>query len=217
MASKIPPPGTMAVTDYRDLVRELKKVDLLKPMRKEIRNDSKPLLKQIKSEIPSDRPLSHMSPDINKIGRLAWGRGVAAKKVELKQGAPKRGSKAESLIRFVIPSAMTVVADMAGKSGKYVNKRPLAKGNGAYAMMVESGKYKGQMGYKYTYRNGKVSGRVHAIRGQGRRMIENLTAKYAPASRFAYKGAEAGLVQTRAKVYITVKRYVNEVNNRLDS
>jgi hypothetical protein len=207
----------MSITDYRDLIRELKKLDFIKAMRKNIRNDAKPLMKEIQNKIPTSAPLGNMSPQVNKIGRLAWSRGIPAKKVTFAAAAPGYKKKTTALIKLVVPSAMTVVTDMAGKSGKYVNSRPLIKGFGSSAMMVERGKYKGQMGYRYTYRDGRISGRIHRTNNQGRRMIENLSARSGSASRYVWRGGAAGLEQTRTKLRMTLNSYVNIVNKNLRS
>lgn len=202
----------MSVTDYRDLMRELNKIEpkLSAVVRKDIRRVASPLRDAVKAGIPATRPLSGMS---NRIGRLAWGRNLNARSVVIDTRAPKvkPGSIVGSIVKLRASSAATVLADMAGRSGKYINARPYAKGTKANQMIVTKGKYKGQVGYPYTYRDG-VSGRVHKINSQGRQMIDRLGGK---ASRYAWPAAERGLPAAKMEVKRILEQAYDRINRDL--
>lgn len=212
----------ITVTDYRDLLREIRKIepDMMKRFRQDARKIGNPLRDQIRKGIPKTRPISGMSPVTKagnaSIGRLVWGaNGVAPNKAVLNTRIPPRDQKKGSLIKIVASSAATVMADMAGRSGRYIGARPLAKGTKSNSMPVLSGKYKGQMGYAYTYPSGLVSGRIHRnTGGQGRGMIESLGNK---PSRFVYKAAEASLPTVRVEMARVVDKYCAIVNRNLRS
>jgi hypothetical protein len=190
----------VSLTDYRIIRRELRKLEpeLLKEMRAEYRALAKPLGEQIQSVIRSTRVPSQMH---TKIGRLSWDvnprQTIQPTKFGIKT-APKRSSaEVTSLVSLRFRSAPLVLADMAGRVGNY-DSRPLAKGTPKSGMVVTSGKYKGEMGYAYTYRDG-VRGRVHRNNGQGRKLVEKLDAAAGRrASHMVYKGAEAALPAVRA-------------------
>lgn len=221
MASSIPSAGELSVTDYRRLQRELRKIDLVKPLRADIVKISAPLVKAIKKEIPTNSraPLSHMSKEINKIGRLRWGGNKPSNSAVLSTKLPTRKSAALSLAKVVVGSAATVMADMAGKSNKYTNMRPYAKGYGNNAVVVPTGKYAGQMGYRYNLYNPKTGetsyrGRIHKINNQGKRMIERLGR--AP-SRYVYRAADRSLPEVRKEMNNTLDKYIEIVNKKLSA
>lgn len=216
----------MTVTDYRDLVKVLRQIDpaLLREMRKNIRNDADPLRKSVRQGIPVASPLRGMRPDVNKIGRLAWGRGKQANSAVISTKVPRGKSPTgrTSLAKIVVSSAATVMADMAGKSGAWVGKRPLAKGTGNNKATVPFGKYKGQVGYRYTYHTAEgtfIAGRIHRNTGrQGRAMISKLNNVVGhKASHFVWPKAEQGLPAAKDNIRVTLNHYIDIVNRELRS
>ena len=206
---------TITVSDYRQLFTELNKIEpgLTKAMRTEIRAIAVPLRNSVKQGIPKSAPLIGIQRI--KIGRLGWGEGKPATSVNLDTRRPsKKKREGTALARLVVPSAASALTDMAGKSGRFVGKRPLAKGNGSYSAVVPSGKYKGEVGYRYTYRNGVVAGRIHRNTGaQGRGLIRGLN-RYGQASRWVYKNVDKALPRTRIEIIKVVDKYIAIVNRK---
>jgi hypothetical protein len=103
--------------DVTRLVRDLGKFDkdLVKALRKDIRQAAKPVAEQVKSSLPSDSPLKGM---LNK-GRLGWNVGPASKSTKLvfRSGSRRNSKGYSSLISVNVPSPVTVMIDMAGKKG----------------------------------------------------------------------------------------------------
>lgn len=202
----------MSVTDYRDLMKGLRKIEptLVKAVRKDIRKAASPLRDSVKNAIPASRPIYGME---SRIGRLSWGAGKPARSVVIDTRAPrvKPGSIVGSLVKLVAGSPATVLADMAGRSGRYVNARPYAKGTKKNSMLVTKGKYKGELGYAYTYRDG-VRGRVHKINSQGRKLIAGLGGN---ASRYAWPAAERGLPAAKMEVKKILEQAYDIINRDL--
>jgi hypothetical protein len=210
----------ISITDANYLFKELKKLEpaIYKDLKANIRSDVQPMQKAVKQGIPGNAPLRGIAG--NKIGRLRWGEGKPAKSVLISQKSPRKprsdGKPVAAFVALRVASAATVLTDMAGASMKYVGKRPLAKGNGNYSAIVPSGKYKGQMGYKYTYRNGVVAGRIHANTGkQGRGLIRGLDARGGKASRWVWKNAEKQLPATVNNVQQTMNKTMAQMNRTM--
>jgi hypothetical protein len=205
----------MRFTDYRDLLKTLRQVDsaLAKKVRKDVRKEIGPMRTGIRNSIPASAPLSGM---VNRIGRLQWNEGKPARSVVI-DTRPSRAARkglTGSLVKLVVGSPATVMSDMAGRSGAWIGARPLAKGTKKAAMVVKNGKYKGQMGYAYTYKNG-VSGRIHRnTGGQGRGMIQNLGNT---ASRYVWPAAERALPETRLAVRRVLEDAYDSINSDLRS
>ncbi len=209
MASSTPNGANLKVTDYRDLMRELRKIEpsLVKQMKANIRQDAQPLRQAIRSGIPGDSPMR-----VSKIGRLNWGKGKPAKSAVFDTRVRNKVTNGKtSLVRIVVGSPATVLADMAGKTGKYVGARKMAEGTKSNSLPITRGKYKGEMGYAYTYRDGNVSGRKHRnTGGQGRGLISKLGNK---PSRYVWPSAEKGLPATKRLVQQRVEQYFKIIND----
>jgi hypothetical protein len=96
------------------MLRSLRAIDpeLRKQLVRRIKEIGKPVESAIKSAIPEIAPLSGM---VNK-GRLGWGVGKPAKSTTL--SLKSSGSKVSSvtpLLRVIVNSPATVMADMAGR------------------------------------------------------------------------------------------------------
>lgn len=211
---------TITVSGYRQLMTDLRTIEpgLNAEMRREIRKIGNPVRDAIKSGIPKTAKLSHMRGDTkvapSSVGRLVWGAGVVANKAVLDTRKPSRKAKVgSSLVKIRVSSPATVMADMAGRSGKYIGQKPYAAGtkSNTYAYTTKSGEV--IFGYKYQYRvNGEivVGGRRHRnTGGQGRGMIRGLGTR---ASRYVYPAAEKGLPVARYEIARVVTGYIAKVN-----
>jgi hypothetical protein len=114
--------GDFSVQDIRELQKRLKAIEprLRTELVRDVKRIARPLESDIKANIPSIAPLSGMAKDR---GRLGWGVGVPANKT-LIQFRTSAGGKSltTSLVRVKVSSPATVLADMAGRSGRYVGE-----------------------------------------------------------------------------------------------
>lgn len=209
--------ASMRITDYRDLMRELNRVQpgLTKAVRAEARKVAEPLRASVRAGIPKTAPLAKPVKGggmVTKIGRLSWGRGKPADSAVFDTRAPRKNRDKSSLIKIKVSSPATVMADMMGRSGKFINARPLAKGTRSNSAIVPSGKYKGEVGYRYTNRNGEIVGRIHRVRNQGKGLIRALGTS---ASRYVWKSAERGLPATKRAVSAVIQTAIDRVNYNL--
>jgi hypothetical protein len=195
--------GVLTVTDYRDLIALMRYIDpeLVKALRKRYRKIGADLVTDIKKEIPNSAPLSGM---VTKVGRLSWSRTMnqsrPVKSIVVRDRKRIVRSKLPTvgLVQVVARSAPLVMADMAGRSGAYINSRDETR---EYDYT-----YTGKYGGKY------VAKRKHKIRGQGRAMIQKLGGR---ASRYVYPGAENKLPEVRKNIQLAVNEAANNVNQRL--
>jgi len=114
--------GDFTVQDVRELNRRLRAIEprLKTELVKHLKQIARPMESDIKRSIRSVEPLSGMLADK---GRLGWGVGVKPDKT-LIQYRTSRGSKSltTSLVRIKITSPGTVIADMAGRSGRFIGQ-----------------------------------------------------------------------------------------------
>jgi hypothetical protein len=203
---------TITVSGYRQLLTDLRKIEpgLNTEMRREIRKIGNPLRDAVKSSIPAQAPIRGMRPSADPVGRLSWGAGKPAKTAVLDTKKPKRSFKGTALVRIVVSSPATVMSDMAGRSRRYIGKRPYAAGTKANSMIITGGKYKGDLGYAYRYPNGVISGRKHRnTGGQGSGMIRGLSSK---PSRYVYPAVEKALPATKVQIGRIISSYAYKFN-----
>lgn len=186
-----------SVNDVRNLQKRLKALDpeLRKMLLREAKAPAKPIQAAVRSRLGAVSPPSGM-----KRGRLNWnasvdgkGRVHSATDVKIEFRTKSSGfSNTTSLVRIRAASPAVAMADMAGKSGSYIDAG--YKGTGITR--------------QYRYRNGT---RHHRVNGQGRALIRALGGS---ASRFVYPAAETALPQARREVEQVLAKYANLVNRR---
>jgi hypothetical protein len=211
----------VSLTDYRLLIRELRKIDreLPKQIKRDYKEIGKPMQKAIRSAIPNTAPLGPrknpklggMTPGMQHMGRTAWGSGATlggggkrkpAKSVSVQTPARKRDSARKfSILRLRVNSAATGMADMAGRSGTSVNKYPRTR---LYSIRL-FGK--------------DIVTRSHRINGQGKALISNLATARGKvkgnASRYAWPTAEKKLPAAKIEVGKVLDRYTRIVNLKM--
>jgi hypothetical protein len=193
-------------TDYKRLIDVMKQIDpkMVKELRKDFRRIGRPVVKGIKTSIPTEAPLSNM---VTKVGRLSWSltmnqsRDIKSVVIRDRKRAPRSKYPIVGLVQAVVRAAPVALADMAGRSGAYINSKDETREYDYTG--PQKGKPAGQLGR-----------RKHKIRNQGRRMIENLGGR---GSRYVYPGAEASLPQARAEMKVSVDNAVNDINQMLRS
>jgi hypothetical protein len=203
MALKFSKDATMSldITDYRKMMVTVRKIEptLIKQMRSDIRDIASPIRDDIKSAIPSTRPLSGM---VTKVGRLSWTKTMNTarplKSVTI-ESFRKINTKYTmySLARLRVWSAAVVMADMAGRSGTWVNKRAVTRE------------------YDYTYhKDGAeiIGKRKHRINGQGVALINRLNGFGKSASRFVWPAAERSLPHAKLEIRRSLERAYGMLN-----
>lgn len=112
----------ISVLDVRELQKRMKAIEprLRTEFVRQVKSIGRPLESQIKTAIGTIEPLSGMRKDT---GRLGWGVGVAPDKT-LIQFRTSMGGKSltTSLLRIKVQSPATVLADMAGRSGRFIGQ-----------------------------------------------------------------------------------------------
>jgi hypothetical protein len=183
--------GDFSVQDVRELQKRLKAIEprLRTELVRDVKRIARPLESDIKSNIPSVAPLSGMGKDR---GRLGWGVGVPANKT-LIQFRTSAGGKSltTSLVRVKVSSPATVLADMAGRSGRFI-------GEGR--------------------RNDNASAsekRRNASPAKGRKFIESLNrALGSGASRMAWPAAERSRDAVRVAIEQVLRQAYDRINQR---
>jgi len=184
------------LSEWYELIKVLRDIDkdLLKGLRKNVRELTKPVQQDIRDNIPSTPPLSGMRKRIIP-GRVTWGMGKPAKSALIKIKNPRKFDKRKSisLSSVVVQSPGTIIADMAGKSNKVTNKNKVTK--------------------RYPYSGAKSGYRTHRINGQGENMIRQLGNR---ASRYVWPGAEKALPEARKEFQAVVSDVILKVNAELE-
>lgn len=185
-----------------EVVRELNLIDkkIVLQARSDMRVAIKPMKSSIESYIPNSPPLMGRSFErnggMNHSGRTGWNR--SAIKVRVKTSFNKRTElNSASLVSLVVGgkkgtygAAGLQIADMAGKRGK----------------IKTSGQTK-----KYPYKGGE---RSHALRGQGKGMIDKLS-DYGSPSRFVWRAASMHLSTVQKSIMLSIDKLGKSVNKNL--
>lgn len=165
--------------------------EMLKDLRKNIRQIAQPGVTAIKSGSPTVAPLSGMV----HAGRTAYSRPKVT--VQVTPGKSSRfGSDTSNLVAIKAQGSGNVygfeISDMAGRAnnaGKYPRSRQYTK-------------------------NGRPQ--RHRLNGQGEAFIRNLNFRYSGASRFVYKNLENKLPQIRQQVAIVLNSTIADFNRKLN-
>jgi len=199
------------ITDIRRAERMLR--DLNDHYVKEFRKDIKAIAKPIQQSIKSGITYTKMNPPLSGMkqvhyGRVAWGTNFAPAgarrpkpvKSALIQKTPARARKkgTKSIVRVVVGSPGTVLADMAGSG----NMRKSIRGQ----ITRE---------YDYMYKDGPGK-RRHRVTTQGRAFVDNLGVQYGrDASRFVWPAAQKASGRTRKELDRIIDKYNRRLNVKL--
>jgi hypothetical protein len=185
---------TDVVYDAKELVKALNSLEpgMKNAMVKEMRGKAAPAITAIKDAIPKTNPfISRIRPVANTRGRLGW--GVKVKPDTVKPSFSTKASKktaVTSLVRIVVSSPATALADVAGKgSGAVLN--PVTK--------------------PYDYKGGT---RTHRTTTQGQKMIKHLKKK--KASNFVYPSVEKILPMVKLEIKLVIEKYAAKVNRKIN-
>jgi len=179
----------------KETIKLMRKIEpeMLKDMRKSIRQISQPAVLAIKSNSPKVAPLSGMANN----GRS----GYTTPKVSIQVTPSARSGFGKTTANLVAIKAEGSgkqygfeISDMAGRAnnpGKYRQTRPFVDP-----------------------RTGQTVRR--RINGQGTNMIRVLNARYGPASRFVYKNLEDKLPAIRREVAKVIEQTMNDFTRKLN-
>jgi hypothetical protein len=179
----------------KETIAQMRKVEpeMLKDLRKSIRQIAQPAVSAIKSNSPKVAPLSGMAHN----GRSAY----STPKVTIQITPAARsgfGRTTANLVAIKAEGSGKVygfeIADMAGRAnqdGKYQRTRSFVD--------PRTGQY--------------VKRRIN---GQGTNLIRVLNARYGPGSRFVYKNLESRLPEIRREVAAVVEKSMNDFSRRLN-
>lgn len=179
----------------KETIREMRKVEpeMLKDMRKSIRQITKPGVSAIKSNSPKVAPLSGMANN----GRS----GYTTPKVTVQITPSARSGFGKTTANLVAITATGSgkqygfdIADMAGRAGN-AGKYPMTR------RFVDP-------------RTGEIVRR--RVNGQGANIIRVLNSRYGPASRFVYKNLEDKLPAIRREVANIIDRTMMDFTRRLN-
>jgi hypothetical protein len=195
-------------SNLKRIIKVLKEVDkkYLAEFYKQAKDIGKPVQDEIIQAIPSTPPIRGMRARSTR-ARLGWGIGKRAKSVVIKanrtvqrRSAFAQGKHSEyPIVQVVAQSPALVLADMAGKSNTYTNKKPITRE------------------YEINLFGRGVVTRTHRINGQGFALIDRLaTAKgvISPGpSRYFYPAAERAMPKARKEMQSLLGE-VNETANK---
>lgn len=193
---------TLYLNDWKEMIKTMRDADvnIMNDIRTNIREIVEPAQSAVKKNIPQTQPISGMLRIHH--GTKTWNYQYPAKSVILDVRRSGKTSKKGyvTLVRLRVRSVGTVIADMAGRSGRSIDKYTATK---PYM-------------YRY-YKNGQAidAPRVHRINGQGARMIDKLNERRGTASRFAWPAFEGAQAEVAAKTKKSIERTFDFINGQL--
>jgi hypothetical protein len=187
-------------SDLRKLQKVLKDID--PELRKQFMRDAKSVGKEaesiVKPALPTGAPLSGMKTN----GAYGWntqeskGKRLAPNKTQVRFRTATGGNTAggtSSLVSVRVVAPMTVIADIAGRSGSWIGKGD--KGSG----------------YSKPYKDKYGNIKRHRLNGQGEAMVSALGGR---GSRYAWPALEGRKAGLESKVSQIVDKYVAIANRK---
>lgn len=225
--------GYIAFTDWRDLLREINKIEpqYARDLKRNFKKIATPMRSAVSRAIPKTHPTSgvHVRGAKNVSGfapvvvpgRLSWSANAQNGNIQPRhtvirltkaRSFKKIGQYGQmSIVKVEVDNAAVVMADMAGRSKKWVNKKPMTRpykyGGGA----AQTGKYgsKAQL----------ITMRQHRINGQGVGMIKALNrgkgVLKGDASRWIWPTANKQLPTVRYQINDLIRQANKFINERM--
>lgn len=194
--------GDILVTDVRALQKKLKEIDpaLRTQLVREAKAVAKPIAQKVSAAIPLASPLGSRKP--SKAGRMQWGGPNSKGKVYKPNDAAvvfrtKSSGRSDttSLVSVQVRSPMTAIADMAGRSGAFMNAG--FRGTGVTREYHQLSKF------------GKMFVRKHKLNNQGEAMLRKLGGR---ASRYVWPAAEQSVPAASKQIANIISKYENIAN-----
>lgn len=187
----------ISFTDWRLLVRELRKVDpkLLKEFRSEATNIARPVENKIKAGIRPVPPITGMYPKTAP-GRTTWGAFIPRDKTKIKADTRIR-KQGKSIVSVWAYSPAVAIADQARVGGR---------GDG-------------KLTREYKYSPSPTGTRRHRVNGQGKGMVKALEKSHFVArrspSRIVWPAGEKAVPAVQAKMMDLIEKQSKEINATL--
>lgn len=214
--------GYIAFTDWRDLLREINKIEpqYARALKRNFKKIATPMRSAVSRAIPKTHPTSgvHVRGAKNVSGfapvvvpgRLSWSANAQNGNIQPRhtvirltkaRSFKKIGQYGQmSIVKVEVDNAAVVMADMAGRSKKWVNKRPMTRE------------------YEYSRRGVRVK-RKHRINGQGMGMIRALNRGQGvlkgDASRWIWPTANKHLPTVRYQINDLIRKANDFINERM--
>ena len=214
--------GYIAFTDWRDLLREINKIEpqYARDLKRNFKKIASPMRSAVSRAIPKTHPTSgvHVRGAKNVSGfapvvvpgRLSWSANAQNGNIQPRhtvirltkaRSFKKIGQYGQmSIVKVEVDNAAVVMADMAGRSKKWVNKRPMTRE------------------YEYSRRGVRVK-RKHRINGQGVGMIKALNrgkgVLKGDASRWIWPTANKHLPDVRYQINDLIRKANKFINERM--
>lgn len=214
--------GYIAFTDWRDLLREINKIEpqYARDLKRNFKKIATPMRSAVSRAIPKTHPTSgvHVRGAKNVSGfapvvvpgRLSWSANAQNGNIQPRhtvirltkaRSFKKIGQYGQmSIVKVEVDNAAVVMADMAGRSKKWVNKRPMTR--------------------EYEYSRGGIRvKRKHRINGQGVGMIKALNrgkgVLKGDASRWIWPTANKQLPTVRYQINDLIRQANKFINERM--
>lgn len=194
---------TITISDYKRLIRELNKIEpkLTAELRANFREIAEDPRREVQKSIPSQPPIRGMRRKLSPVGKT-WNTRVRARTVTIKLDSPKRavgfGAKNAAIIKLIISSPATIIADMAGRGN--VRKKGL----------TDWYVYPRSNTTSANYRPGE---RRHTVTSQGDHMIAALGKN---PSRYVYPAVERSMPDTAYKIRNILDDFIAETERHLN-
>lgn len=190
--------AVIEITDWRMLLRELRKLDaeMERQLKRRFREIGGVVRDGIREKIDSRPPLSGMRKAVQP-GRVTWGTGKPAKSAIVRMPRSARKGQNVPVAQIMVGSPATIIADMAGKSNRETAKKKITS--------------------EYPYSRSRSGTRRHKINPLGsRKFINSLDgALGGKASRMVYPGAEGKLDAARSEMQEAINHASAIVNTEL--
>ncbi len=201
-------PKEFLASDIRAINKALKDIDpeLQRQFKRDAKDVGKVAQSIVQPALPTVAPLSGMNysggrygwnNQQTKKGRVAPTKVAVSFRTSMGKDARKMGLQTTSLVSVRVVAPMTVISDIAGRSGSWTGRG-----------------YKGS-GYSRSYTDRYGNLRRHKLNGQGENLIKVLEARGGGrGSRYAWRAFESQQGRLSAEVLAIVQKYSTIANRK---
>lgn len=197
---------SLVISDYKDILRQLNKLEpgLASALKNNLKEIAEIPRAAVRAEIPSQPPLRGMKRRLSPVGKT-WNTRNNARTVTIKMGTkaakPSFREKQIGLVKLVISSPATIIADMAGR------------GNMKSSIDGQKTDWYVYPNAEGTTENTRPRLRRHRVNGQGRAMVRALGAE---PSRFVYPAVEKKMPEVVNRVDDLIGYVIKEIERDVD-
>lgn len=200
-----------SVTQIREIQKALKAIDpkLRTQLVRDAKAPAEAIVSKVKPAILSVTPLSGMTR-----GRLNWNNSIDSKgkshkpddvKIQFRTRSTGR-SNVTSLVRVRVASPAVVMADMAGRSGRFLGAG--YKGSGVTKEYAYKG---GTRRHRVDGSGVKKANHNYKFKRQGDALLQNLGGK---ASRYVWPAAESSIPAVKQQIEAVLRRAYDQINRK---